>query len=43
MARNNTGLEIEEGEVSSDSNYEGVRNTILIPKKTSRGRKSKKE
>jgi hypothetical protein len=39
----NTGLETEEGEVSSERDYEGARNIILTPKKYGRGRKSKKE
>jgi hypothetical protein len=43
MTGKNTRLETEEGEVSSDSDYEGASNTILTPKKTCRGRKSKKE
>jgi hypothetical protein len=35
--------EVEEGEVSSDSDSEEVSDTIITPIKTDRGRKSKKE
>jgi hypothetical protein len=35
--------DIEEGEVSSDSDYEGASDALVTPKKTGRGRKSKKE
>ena len=34
---------IEEGEVSSDSEYEGASDALATPKKIGRGRKSKKE
>jgi hypothetical protein len=37
------GPDVEEGEVSSDSDYEGTSDTIVTPKKIGRGRKSKKE
>jgi hypothetical protein len=37
------GPDIEEGEVSSESEYEGASDTLITPKKTGRGRKSKKE
>jgi hypothetical protein len=36
MAGKNIRLEIEEGKVSSDSDYEGASNTILTPNKTGR-------
>jgi hypothetical protein len=35
--------EVEEGEVSSDSDSEGASDTIITPIKIGRGRKSKKE
>jgi hypothetical protein len=35
--------EVEEGEVSSNSDSEGESDTIITPIKTGRGRKSKKE
>jgi hypothetical protein len=35
--------DIEEGEVSSESEYEGASDTLVTPKKAGRGRKSKKE
>ena len=35
--------EVEEGEVSSDSESEGASDTIITQKKIGRGRKSKKE
>jgi len=34
---------IEEGEVSLESEYEGASDTLVSPKKAGRGRKSKKE
>jgi hypothetical protein len=40
--KRNIGPDMEEGEVSSDSDYEGASDTIVTPKKTGRGRKSKK-
>jgi hypothetical protein len=36
-------MDMEEGEVSSDNDYEGASDTISTPKKIGRGRKSKKE
>jgi hypothetical protein len=36
-------LDIEEGEVSLESEYEGASDTLVTPKKAGRGRKSKKE
>ena len=41
--RKDTRLDIEEGEVSSDSDYEGASDALATQKKTGRGRKSKKE